>query len=383
MTAALLQFRRSFLRVAALLTLCVTLLPLAGCKKEEGTAAAAPPPGPTPAGEPPAPEAPKPEPANEFKAKWPLSERLVQRLETTADIEVQNPAPATAVKMALPTGQSLTQVLELAFTALKERTNGGHEVEVEVLAITTTNKFGTNASVFTSRSDPKQDPKNNQLASPLRKLVGGKVRYLTTPEGKVEKLEGGPQFRSKGTVGAGPFALAALASQFSDEAIKGWNTLHTGLPEQPVKPGDTWPFNKSQGYGPAALSLDATNTFKGWEQRDGRKVARLDQAGVIAIKPPAGANPSALTVTLDEGAKFAGQAWFDPALGALVESTLTAEFGIKIGTANSPGTASKVKVTVNAKLTDAPNPGATAAAEPKPADAPSPAPAPPKSAAKP
>ena len=133
---------------------------------------------------------------------------------------------------------------------------------------------------------------------------------------------------------------------------------------------------QSYNYGVALLTLDATNTFKAWEQRDGRKVARFEQTGVIVTKPPAPG--SLVTITLEDGAKFTGKAWFDPALGAIVESTINAEFGIKIGTANNPGTASKVKATLTARLTDAPNPGA-AEAEAKPAPAPAPAtpPAPP------
>ncbi len=369
MTAVIAHFRRPLTRAALLLTLGVTLLPLAGCKKPEEPAVA-PAPGATPAAEAPAP--PKVEPPAEFKAKWPVGQRLVQRVETTADIELQAPAAPTAVKLPMSLGSSLTQVLELAFTALKERETGGHEVEVETLAITTTNKFGTNTTVFTTRSDPKQDPKNFQPAAPLRKLIGGKVKYLTSAEGKVEKLEGGPQFRSKGAVGAGPLALATINNLFSDEAIKGWNTLHTGLPDKPVKIGDTWPATRTYNYGVASLTLDATNTFKAWEQRDGRKVARFEQTGVIVTKPPAPG--SLVNTTLEDGAKFTGKAWFDPALGAIVESTINAEFGIRIGTANNPGTASKVKATLTARLTDAPNPGA-AEAEAKPAPAPATPPA--------
>ena len=50
-------------------------------------------------------------------------------------------------------------------------------------------------------------------------------------------------------------------------------------------------------------------------------------------------------------------------------STLNTEFGIKISYGANPGTPSKVKATHNARLTDAPNPGATDA-EAKPAEAP-------------
>lgn len=371
MIAIVAQFRRPLTRAALLLTLGVTLLPLAGCKKNEEPAPV-PAPGTPPAAETaaPAPPPPKVEPPAEFKAQWPVGQRLVMRLETTADLEAQIPATApTAVKLPVAAGSSVTQVLELAFTALKERDTGGHEVEVETLAITTTNRFGTNAPVtFTTRSDPKQDPKNNPLTGPLRKLIGGKVKYLTTAEGKVEKLEGGLQFRSKGAVGASPFALGPINNLFSDEAIKGWNTLHTGLPDKPVKVGDTWPASRTYNYGVALLTLDATNTFKAWEQRDGRKVARFEQTGVIVTKPPAPG--SLVNVTLEDGAKFTGKAWFDPALGAIVESTINAEFGIKIGTANSPGTASKVKATLTARLTDAPNPGAATAEAPPAATAP-------------
>lgn len=360
--------RLKHLRLGLLLGLCAALLPLAACKKKEEAAAAAS--GAAPADGAPTEAAPKEEPATEFKAKWPVGERLVQRLETTADIESQSPSAQTPTKLVT------VQVLELAFTALKERDGGGHEVAVETLAITTTNKFGTNTTAFTTRGDPKQDPKNYQPAGPLRKLVGGKVKYLTTADGKVEKLEGGPQFRSKGAVGASPIAFATLATLFSDEAIKGWNALHTGLPETPVKPGDNWPFTRSHSYGPAILSVDATNTFKAWEQRDGRRVALFEQDGVIAAKPPA-AGSSPITATLDEGAKFTGKAWFDPALGIIVESIATAEFGIKMAAATGQSTASKVKVVVNARLTDAPKP---AAAEAKPAEA---QPNQPKPAAKP
>ena len=378
MLAIVAQFRRPLTRAALLLTLGITLLTLTGCKKNEESAAAPPAPGTPPAAEAPAPAPPKAEPPTEFKALWPVGQRLVLRLETTADLEVQVPPTTTAVKLPAALGSSLTQVLDLAFTALKERDSGGHEVEVETLAITTTNRFGTNTTGFTTRSDPKQDPKNFQPAPALRKLVGGKVKLLTTAEGKVEKLEGGPQFRSKGTVGASPIALGTINNLFSDESIKGWNTLHTGLPDKPVKVGDTWPATRTYNYGAALLTLDTTNTFKAWEQRDGRKVARFEQTGTLTTKPPAPG--SLVAITLDDGAKITGKAWFDPALGAIVESTLNAEFGIKISYVSNPGTASKVKATLNARLTDAPNPGAAAAAEAKPAEpapAAPPAPAPP------
>ena len=357
--------RLKLLRMGLLLALCAGLLPLAACKKKEDAAAAAA----APAGEPPAPEPPKEEPPVEFKASWPVGQRLVHRVETITDTEGQNPVNQQPFKLAN------SQVQELAFTALKARESGGHEVEVETLAISTTNKIGTNTTIFTSRSDPKQDAKNNFLAAPMRKLVGSKVKMLTTADGKVEKVEGGPQLRSKVVAGANMYVIASLNNMLSDEAIKGWNTFHTGLPDKEVKPGDSWATTRNQNFGPGTITLDATNTFKGWEQRDGRKVALIESSGVIVAKPPAGNSP--VTVTVEDGATTSGKAWFDPALGCIVESTATSDFSIKMAFATGQSTASKAKVIANAKLTDAPNPGATAAeakpaapaADAKPADA--------------
>ena len=113
--------------------------------------------------------------------------------------------------------------------------------------------------------------------------------------------------------------------------------------------------------GPGAVAVEATNTFKGWEQRDGRKVALIESAGVITSKQGA---VGLITITVEDGAKFTGKSWFDPALGAVVEATSSAELNVKLAMGNNPGTTSKAKVTTSTKLTDAPNPGATAAAAP-------------------
>lgn len=354
--------RRTLPRLS-LLVLCAALAPLAACKKKEEAPAAAPTPAeqPAPAA---APAPPKEEPPVEFKAMWPVGQRLVQRIETVTDTDGQNPMTQQPMKL------SNTQVQELAFTALKEREGGGQEVEVETLAIASTNRIGTNTVVFNSRSDPKQDARNNMLAAPLRKLVGGKVKYLTTADGKIEKVEGGPQLRSKVTAGANMYAIAALNAMLSDEAIKGWNTFHTGLPDKAVKPGDSWAVTRSQSFGPGSVSMDGTNTFKGWEQRSGRKMAVLESTGVIITKP--GAAAAGVAVTVEEGATTAGKSWFDPGLGVIAESTFTSDFSIKMAYAKGQTTTSKIKLIATAKLTDVPG---TAAAAPAAAETPSTEPA--------
>ena len=332
------------------LLLCAALMPLAACKKKEDAAAPAATTASTP--EPKAPEPPKEEPPVEFKAKLPVGQRIVLRLESVTDSEFPNPLTQQPLK------QAYTLVQEVAFTATKERDGGGYEVDVETLAVATTNRFGTNAAVaFTTRGDPKQDPKNNPLAAPLRKLIGSKVKYLTTADGKVEKVEGGLQLRSKVSAGANPQSLLAISALLSDDAIKGWNTLHIGLPEKPLKPKDSWTTTRNQSIGITALIADTTNTFTGWEQRDGRKVALIESSGGLASKAPAGA-PAATTV--EDGSTLSGKAWFDPALGVIVEYTATSEVSVKTTTAKGQ-TSLKAKVTASAKVIDAPSPAAETA----------------------
>ncbi len=336
---------------------CALLTSLTACKKQEEAPAAAPAPAAPPVAAAPAAAAPpKEEPPVEFKAKWTVGQRLVQRIETITDTDGQNPLTQQPLKL------SNTQVQEIAFTTLKDRDGGaGQEVEVETLALASTNRFGTNATVFNSRSDPKQDARSNFLAVPLRKLIGGKVKYLTTADGKVEKVEGSVQLRSKVAAGANMYALATLNQMLSDEAIKGWNTFHTGLPDKPVKPGDSWAVSRSQSFGPGSISMDGTNTFKGWEQHSGRKMAVVESSGTITTKP--GTAAAGVSVTVEEGAKSSGKAWFDPELGVIAESSFTSEFSIKMTSAKGQATTSKVKLTALAKLADIPA-ASTAAAPP-------------------
>lgn len=374
MTADHALFRRQFVRAALLLALCAGLLPLAACKKKDPAAASG---EAAPAGEQPAEQAPKEEPPVGLKAKWPAEQRLVVRNETVTETEVSNPGLPQPVK----TENVLVQ--EIAFTPGKEREGGGNEVEVHVLSVRSETRAGGKSIVtFDPAADAKQDAKS-PLAPTYRKLIGARVKFHTGADGKVEKVDGVPQLLSKLSAGATPQARFLISGLVNEDSIKGWNTLHLGLPTEPVKPGDTWESSRDIPFGITKFNLTGTNTFKGWEQRGGRKLAKIEFAGAIAAKEGAGG-----PITLGDGSSVTGNAWYDPALGVIVEGDSTSQFSINVAQATGQTSSSKLKAKVSSKLTEpAVSSGAPAVAESpaaapgaRPGEAKSPAP---KAAAKP
>lgn len=348
------SLRSKILRPALLLALCAALAPLAACKKKEE--AAATPAGDQPA-EQPTEEKPKEEPSVELKPKWPAGRRMVVQLVTHTDTEISSPAMPQPVK----TENFLTQ--EFAFTAGPERPGGGCEVEVEVVSVRSENKTaGRTMPVFDPKGDPKQDTKLSQAGPAFRKLLGSKVKYQTGPDGAVTKVDGVPQLVSRLTTGLPMQAQFMVRTLVSEESIRGWNMLHQNLPTNAVKAGDTWESSRDIPFGVARFQLLSTNTFKGWEQRNNRKLARIETAGVITPK-----EGSQSAVTLGEGATVAGNSWYDPELGVITASDVTADFSVSVAQASGQATNSKLKTRTTGKLADAG--GASAPAATPPADA--------------
>lgn len=348
MIAASILLRPSVFRSALLLALCAALAPLAACKKKEAAA----PAGDQPAAEQPAEQTPKEEPATELKPKWPAGRRLVVQLATHTDTEMTNPV----TQQPLKTENFLTQ--EFAFSPGKERAGGGCEVEVEVVSVRSENKAaGKTTPIFDPKGDPKAE-RNNPLAGAFRKLMGSRVKYQTDAEGKITKVDGLPQLTSKVTTGIPPQlpAFFIVRSLVSEDAIKGWNVLHQNLPTNSVKGGETWESTRDLPFGVAKFALTATNTFKGWEQRNNKKMARIETAGIIGPKEGA----PAAAITLGDGATVAGTAWYDPDLGIIAESDVTAQFTVNIAQASGQTTSSKLKTKTTSKLVETGDSGGNA-----------------------
>ena len=328
------------LRRLPLLSLCALLMLPAACKKAEEAAPAAPETAPDPAAPAATPAEPKAETEAPMVAKWPSGKRLQVHTETVSEIEFAMAATAVTSK----TESHITQ--DIAFAALKERVGGGNEIEVQVTSMTMENRSaGKVVASFDPKSDPKKDPRYS-IAASLRKLLGAKLKYLTTAEGKIDKVEGLVPLLTRLNTAASPQALILVRTLINDDAVKSWDTLHFGLPDQPVKPGSAWEVKRDIPFGPTKFTLTGTNTFTAWEQRNNKKVAHLVFQGTMTTKEGMGSG----NVTLAEGSTVTGKSWYDPELGVIEETESLSQFTVNVMQTSGQTTTSKYQAKVTSKL---------------------------------
>ena len=355
------QQPRSLGRHAALALLAVALVAAQGCKKEE---AAAPPPAP---GEAPQPGAAAPAAGAAAAAKagtnapaaaagandtvdlrlnWPVGKRFLQRMDIVQSSESTIPGVPTAMK------QESTQSQDYSITVVKEREGGGRELELEFIAQKIDSQMGGKALVtFDSKADAKTD-RTNAVAGAMRKLVGVKIHYLTDTNGRIDKVVGAPELQAKLVGTAAPQARMILTGLLNEDNLKRVVTLAIGLPDKPVKVGETWPAQRDVPMGlMGTLVMDSKYTFKGWEEHDKRRCALLEFTGTVASKPGAAPTAGPASMIVDNG-KTAGKAWFDPAAGMIIDSQMEQEMTMKISSSGQ-NIESKTKTKINVKVVEA------------------------------
>ena len=299
-------------KIIVLFSVSATLacLLVAGCSKSPEGAAV---PGKTVA----APSGPV-----ELKLKWTVGKQYLERMTMDQDMEFTIPGNSQ------PMQQQMEIIQEFSLAALKERPEGGVEVELKFISQKMSSKMaGRELMSFDSASDPSTDGAN-PIAPTLRKIVGAHVKYLIDARGKVEKMEGYDEFLKQITAGGSPQAEMMIKGMFSEDTLKQFGARAQGLPEKPVKIGDTWPVHLEISAGPmGTMDLDMKYKFTGWEQHDGHNCALLTYTGDVTSK--AATNNPAMSMTIEKGV-ITGKNWFDPALGATVDGTADQSISVKM-----------------------------------------------------
>ena len=322
--------------------LAVGLLATPGCKKEEAPPASAP-----------APAAPKPKAAApatgtnavaggagtnaaagvgeavDLRLKWPVGKRYLQRIDVVEENETKTPG----VPQAIP--QESVQSLNYTVTVLQERDGGGRELEVEFAAQKIDSKnSGRPLVTFDSTSDPKGD-RTNAVAATLRKLVGLKFHYLTDTNGRIEKVVGAQEMRTKLLANVNLQTRGVLTSLLSEDNLKRVITLDLDLPVNPVKIGDAWPMQRDNPMGQlGTVLITATNAFKGWVEHEKRRCALIEYTGSLTNKPAVAPVPAGIQInTVVESGRTSGKSWFDPATGMIIDSYSEQEMTMKISSA--------------------------------------------------
>jgi len=278
----------------------------------------------------------------EMKLKWDVGKRYVQRMESTQGTEMTLPGTTQPMK------QETKQTQDVSLSVLKERDGGGRELEMNILGMTLVSRSGgRDLMSFDSKKDVAADA-GNPVAPMLRKLVGARVKFLTDATGKIESVEGFKEVLDRITEGSSAMEQGMMKGMFSEDNFKEMYSAAQGLPDKPVKIGDTWPLKLEVPLGPlGTVILNSQYTFKGWEQHGGHKCAVLQFTGTLSSASEPG---SAGGMTIDNG-KTTGKTWFDPALGMVIDTTSKQGMTININ-AQGQSLATKVNASVSNKLVE-------------------------------
>ena len=295
------------------------------------------------------------DPAIELKAKWKPGSRYVIRMELTRENEVRR------ANRPQPDHQQERLAHEVAVTVTNAAANEKLGVDLELLALAVNLSVGERDLVNYDSQSEVVGAMGSPIAESLEKLVGGHIYCLLSPNNKVLKAEGIKEFMARAestgaSSGTGPDPRRGTAASrrfFSPDFFKPILDL-TGMPDRPVRVGDSWSVQREAGSGPSGpLLANATYTFKGWQEHEQRKCVRIDITGTLVPKMGNASAPIG-------NSKVTGQCWFDPALGFSIETVFDQMYTITNVVAQPrPGTngpppkvSSPARQTLSIKLTE-------------------------------
>jgi outer membrane murein-binding lipoprotein Lpp len=262
----------------------------------------------------------------DMKIKWAAGKTFAMRMEMNMDTEMKVPNQPDPVKQNVKLAQNFN------FSALKKLDNGGWELQLEFENESLdVSMGGRSVLTFDSNENPAQET-NNPAAAILRAMVGAQLQYFTDASGKVEKM-GGVDDLMKRVAAAGTQQQRGMFQQmFSEDTLKRYGSFSEALPNRIVNIGESWSDKNDIVSTIGTLTMDMNYTFKNWEQHGDRKCAHVEAVGTITTKTVSAANVGA-AVEVQNG-KIAGDFWFDPELGMIVDVHNTQDMTLKITTRN-------------------------------------------------
>jgi hypothetical protein len=236
----------------------------------------------------------------------------------------QNNAPlevsyAQEYTLVITNADGAKRGIELEITGIELQTSRGEEVWI--------NYDSQNKAAPKAQSNPML----TAVVAALDRLIGGKVHYLLTADGTVEKIEGVNEFiaRADGTNTGRAFAPSMILKQALNEDTFRQMVEFNGAPKSDVKIGDSWPYSRDvNAPNVGKLNVSVSNTLKGWQQHEGVNCARVEFAGTITSS--GGATNRAMggaRINIKDG-KVNGHYWYDPAIGLAREMQLKSTYTI-------------------------------------------------------
>jgi hypothetical protein len=238
---------------------------------------------------------------------------------------------------------------ECQIDVTESRKEGSLQADVTVLSLAMERSKG-NQIVVSFDSEPGWEPvtEEDHYTAIMRELVGGRMKFLVAPDGKVLNSQGLPQWLNKGfnsdpRVAAagkknpGTITVTNVVNGVTNVTRKALNNPNMGgrdkrssvvnslrnfftpdhfrqmfefshLPAQPVRVGETW-----NAQGPTSMSgrstsrYNTTDEFVGWQLNSNTNCARININGEFM--------PNGLTMPSNKRGTFKGTVWVNTDLG--------------------------------------------------------------------
>jgi hypothetical protein len=252
-------------------------------------------------------------PAAELKVKWQAGKRydMEMDLNQSSDIAVPN----------RPINQVMKLTQGLNFMPLTNLDNGGSQVQMEIDSQNLSFTQNGRELVSFDSSDNTPVPTNGAagpVAAVMRAMLNVPLVYTFGADGKVENIDGTDTLMNRiSTAMPDKRQRGQLAQLFDQDTLKRYGQFSEGLPDHPVSVGDSWSSSQDINNVTGVMTVDATYTFKDWEEHNGHHCAHLLITGDIKTKTASAATTGAM-VTVKKGT-ITGDSWFDPDLGMLVD----------------------------------------------------------------
>jgi hypothetical protein len=258
--------------------------------------------------------------------QWQLGKRYLYRLEVSTSSMVPRRTTGKPIRAETTLGADLA----FAFTNATTAENRIADMEVLAVQFEMSHDEGT---IVSFDSDNKSIPaEENPLVDRLQRLVGLRLRFLVSPDNKVNRVDGLKDLNDRMSTGGNAVRGAGaevLRRFFNQQFFR--DLLEMGMfRKDPSRIGETWKETRqgNGGWWGTGAPLELTYKFRGWQRRDGTNCARTDFTGTfkpgLAPPPPPGTNqppgranrpgpPAA-----EEGT-ITGQTWYNPDLALGVE----------------------------------------------------------------
>jgi hypothetical protein len=257
-----------------------------------------------------------------LKVKWPLGAQFLYRF----DLEQHSTNTIAGTPQAAP--EDVNVGLTYALAVLHAIASGGRELEIEFLAYDMAVKSGGQLVVGFDSSQSATNETEHPVPPPFRKLIGSKLHLLADTTGKVTAVVGLHEWLTN-LVGDPPGpAGQMLLQQLNEGFLQQLADFARGLPTNAVAVGESWPYQAEVPAGALGnIAVASTIALKSWETRDHRRFALIEAKGTLNGIPPQDSDGQGHW-TLDAGTT-ASRTWFDPELGAPVESIVEQTMRLK------------------------------------------------------